>query len=128
MVEYEATAKGNQSSENEIIAHPVAGQIVAHYADDLVWDSFAPGFRQTVVLRTARRPDGNHAVLMHQALAEEVGIVELQHHIALLLFIMGEQSEWVPFTFVANQVLPKSGRRLPPPPKRSQGGQGELDL
>ena len=90
-------------------------QIVGHYMNDLVWDRFAPGLRQAFVLRIPRRPDGNHAVLMHQALTEEVGIVELQHHIALLLLIMGKQSEWVRFMFVANQALPKSGRDLTPP-------------
>ena len=61
-------------------------------------------------------------------LVAEVGIAALQAHIDLLLRLMDRQSEWGMFMFAVNQALPRSGRHLPPPPKRSLGDQGELDL
>ena len=103
-------------------------QIVGHYINDLVWDRLAPGLRQAIELRIPRLPSGEHKERMHQMLVEEVGLAELQAHIAILLHLMERQSEWGMFMFVVNQTLPKGGRHLPPPPKRSQGDQGLLDL
>ena len=103
-------------------------QIVGHYTDDLVWDRLAPGLRHAIELRIPRLPSGEHKERMHQMLVAEVGIAALQAHMAILLHLMDRQSEWGMFMFAVNQALPKSGRHLPPPPKRSLGDQGEFDL
>ena len=103
-------------------------QIVGHYTNDLVWDRMAPGLRRAIELRIPRLPGGGHKERMHQMFVAEVGIAALQAHIDLLLRLMDRQSEWGMFMFAVNQALPRSGRHLPPPPKRSLGDQGELDL
>ena len=103
-------------------------QVVGRYINDLVWDRLAPGLRQAIELRIPRLPSGEHKERMHQMLAAEVGLAELQAHIAILLHLMERQSEWGMFMFAVKQALPKSGRHLPPPPKRSLGDQGEFDL
>ena len=103
-------------------------QIMGHYTNDLVWDRLAPGLRQAIELRIPRLPSGEHKKSMHQMLVAEVGIAALQAHMAILLHLMDRQSEWGMFMFAVNQALPKSGRHLSPPPKRSPSDQGELDL
>ena len=103
-------------------------QIVGHYINDLVWDRLAPGLRQAIELHIPRLPSGEHKERMHQMLVAEVGIAELQAHIAILLHLMERQSEWGMFMFAVNQTLPKSGKHLPQPPKEPPSDQGRLDL
>ena len=103
-------------------------QIVGWIVNDLVWDRLAPGLRKAIELRIPRRSGGEHTVRMHQLLTEEIGAPKLQEHINLLLLLMGKQTTWVGFMFAVNQVLPKSGKHLPRPPKEPPSDQGRFDL
>lgn len=103
-------------------------QVVGWIVNDLVWDRLAPGLRKAIEWRIPRRSDGEHAVRMHQLLTEEIGARKLQEHIGILLRLMAMQTTWVGFMFAVNQVLPKSGKHLPRPPKEPPSDQGRLDL
>ena len=103
-------------------------QVVGWFVNDLVWDRLAPGLRKAIELRIPRRSDGEHAVRMHQILTEKIGAPKLQEHMGILLRLMAAQTTWVGFMFAVNQVLPKSGKHLPQPPKEPPSGQGRLDL
>lgn len=103
-------------------------QVVGRYINDIVWDRLTPGMREAIELRMPRRPSGEHSERMHQMLALEIGVQALQLHIAILLRIMGASSTWDECMFFVNRMLPKARRDLPPPPRRSPDGQGELDL
>ena len=103
-------------------------QVVGSIVNDLVWDRIWPGLRQSIELSIPRLPNGEHAVRMHQFLVEAVGLAALERHIAVLLMLMSRQSTWNGFMFAVNQVLPRSGKHLPPPPKEPPSDQGRLDL